>query len=115
MHIRTRAAASFVALTTVSVVTKLWSTSLSDHETAIVRMLESAEASRLKAEREESTKHIAYALGLCAAARLLMSDSEIERVTGVHVQTYEERLNASLCQYAKSRRRRRQQQQPSES
>lgn len=109
MHIRARAAVSFVALTAVSVVTKLWSTSLSDHETAIVRMLEAAEASRLKAEREQSTKHVAYALGLCAAARMLVSDSEIERVTGVHVQTYEERLNASLCQYAKTRRKKRQQ------
>ena len=107
MTVQQRAYCSFVVVTIVSIVTKLWATSITNHESSILKMMQMAETSKNKAERDQSTNHIAYAMGLCEGARLVMGDSEIERITGIHIQTYTERLNALLCQYAKSRREKR--------
>ena len=107
--LKRRAAVSATGLLTLSVVTKLWSTSVSDQTKTFVHLLELAETSKAKAARDESTNHIAFALGLCTAARTMATDPEIERVTGIHMQTYEEELNALLRQYARSRRDRRRQ------
>ena len=106
MNVRQRAALSISAVAAVSVATKLWATSVTDNEACVLKILQMAETSRAKAESARSTNHVAYALGLCEGARILMSDSDIERVTGLHMQTYEQRLNSLLCQYARSKRER---------
>lgn len=105
--LKQRAALSATSLLVVSVVTKLWSTSITDQTKTVVELLELAETSKAKATTEENTNHIAFALGLCTAARTILKDSDIERSTGIHMQSYEEELNALLRQYARSRRERR--------
>jgi hypothetical protein len=107
MNVRQKAALSLSAVAAVSIATKLWATSVTDNEGCVLKILQMAETSRARAESARSSNHVAYALGLCEGARILMGDSEIERVTGIHMQTYEQRLNSMLCQYAKSRREKR--------
>ena len=104
MTVRRRAYCSFTIVAIVSIVTKLWATSITENESSILKMIQMAETARTKAERDQSKNHIAYALGLCEGARLVTSDSEIERITGIHIQTYTEKLNALLCQYGRYRR-----------
>ena len=106
MHARERVAVSLGLVTIASLVTKLWSMSLSDNESAVARIMEAAEASRVRAEAApKGSRHAAYALGLCTAARIVMSDTEIERLTGVHAPSFEERLNGLLYQCTRGRRR----------
>ena len=105
MRTSERAFCSVAGIAAVSIVTKLWATSITDNESAVRNIIQAAETSRVKAESVKSTKLIAYAMGLCEAARILMSDSEIERMTGIHVQTYIEQLNTRLCQYSRSKGR----------
>tara|TARA_B110001452_G_scaffold187767_1_gene158108 strand:- start:1084 stop:1410 length:327 start_codon:yes stop_codon:yes gene_type:complete len=105
MHVRERVVTSVVVLTASSVLMKLWAGTLSDNETPLTKIIEAAEASRVKGEAQKSSNHVAYALGMCNAARIFMVDSEIERLTGVHMPSYEERLNSLLYQYARSRRK----------
>lgn len=99
-----RVAASLTVVTLASLVMKLWSVALSDNEASVTRILEAAEESRVKADTDRSPNHVAYSLGLCRAARILMTDAEIERLTGVHMASYEERLNALMYQCTRSRR-----------
>lgn len=103
MRTAERAACSLAALALASVLSKLWVTSLSKPDEGVLEMLRRAERSRLRAERTRGTKHLAYALGMCHAARILLDDDEIEALTGIHMQSYEERLNAAMRQCATRR------------
>ena len=104
MELRYRAYCSILALSVVCIVTKLWATSITDNDSPVLKMMQMAETSLQKAEKSKSTTHIAYAIGLCEAARLVMSDPNIEKITGIHIQTFSERLNSLLCQYSRFRR-----------
>jgi len=104
MRLQGRAVVSILLVSLVSVAMKLWSVSLSENDVCVTRIMEAAEASRVKAESEMSSKHVAYALGLCNAARMIMTDADIERLTSIHIPSYEEKLNALLYQCSRSRR-----------
>lgn len=105
MQVRDRVILSLIVLATASVATKLWTSTLSEQEVNITRIIEEAEANRQRAEAEKSSTHAAFALGLCSAVRILMDEPDIEKLTGVHITSYEATLNALLYQYTRSRHR----------
>ena len=98
---RDRAILSLVCLIVFSIVSKLWMSQTLHESNWVTEIMQRCERSRITAMQEKEDKnvqarHLGYCIGLCEAAKVIMSDENIEDLTGINMETYMRLINRRL-------------------